>query len=204
MVKWLALVMAAIGLAACGGPKQELPSAQFVSPDEGPGPNYVIGPLDTVTIFVWRQPELTTNVTVRPDGRLTVPLIDDIPATGKTPTELAEAIKLELQTYIQDPVVNVIVTGFTGPFASQVRVIGAAANPQAIPFRANMTVLDALIQVGGLSEFAAADRASLVRFEAGTQQQYRLRLGSLLNGGDISANVALQPGDVIIIPESFF
>lgn len=200
--------VAALALTAACGTKvdRQLPATAFVSPNEGPGADYVIGPLDSLEIFVWRNPELTSNVTVRPDGRISVPLIEDLAATGETPTTLARSIEDKLSRYIQNPIVTVIVSGFQGPFAQQVRVVGAAANPQAIPYRANMTLLDVMIAVGGTTEFAAGNRARLVRFDRdqGSQSEYGVRLDSLLRDGDISANVRIEPGDVIIVPESFF
>ena len=195
--------LVALGMAACSNLDQ-LPSANFVSVNEGPGPDYVIGPLDTVQIFVWRNPEVSTTVTVRPDGRLSVPLIEDLPATGRTPTQLARDIEKKLGVYIQDPIVTVIVSGFNGPFAQQVRIVGQAARPAAIPYRANMTLLDAMISVGGLTDFAAGNRATLVRNVGGQQHAYRVRISDLIRDGKIDANVAILPGDVIIIPESFF
>ncbi len=194
---------AALLLAACAS-HGTLPSAAFVSPKEGPGPDYIIGPLDTLQIFVWRNDEVSTSVTVRPDGRISVPLIDDLPATGKTSTQLAHDIEQALSKYIKDPLVTVMVNGFTGPFAQQVRVVGEAQQPQAIPYRANMTLLDVMIQVGGLTEFAAGNRATLVRMEGGKQKQYHLHIADLVKDGDVRANVEILPGDVIIIPESFF
>lgn len=193
------------GLAGCDlfRPFDSLPPAPFVPPDEGPGPNYLIGPLDSMNIFVWRQPELSVGAIVRPDGRMSMPLIDDLAATGKTPSDLARDIEEELSVYIQGPVVTVVVNGFNGPFSQQVRVLGEAGSPQAIAYRANMTLLDVMIQVGGLTEFAAGDRATLVRFEDGEQREYRLRIESLIKDGDINANVKILPGDVVIIPESF-
>jgi len=183
-----------------------LPPASFVSMQEGPGEEYVIGPLDELTIFVWRNPELGAQVQVRPDGRITTPLITDMPAVGKTPSMLAEDLKLQLSQYIQEPLVSVIVNKFSGTFSQQVRIVGATEKPSSIPFRANMTVLDAMIAVGGLSEFAAGNRARLIRFDktVGKQREFQLRLGDLLKKGDSKANVLLQPGDVIIIPESKF
>jgi len=192
-----------LALAACAR-HDPLPSAQFVSAGEGPGPNYIIGPLDSLQIFVWRNPEVSTSVTVRPDGRISVPLIEDLPATGRTPSELARDIEKQLAVYIQNPIVTVIMSGFNGPFAQQVRIVGEASQPQAIPYRANMTLLDVMIAVGGVTDFAAGNRASLVRFEGGKQHQYSIRIDDLLKDGDISANVNILPGDVIIIPESFF
>lgn len=204
----LALLASATVLAGCASDRAAgtLPPAAFVPPEEGPGAPYVIGPLDQLQIFVWRNPELSTNVSVRPDGRITVPLIEDLGATGKTPTQLADDIEKALAAYIQSPIVSVIVSNYVGPFAQQVRIVGQAAKPAALPYRANMTLLDAMIAVGGLTEFAAGDRARLVRFDkaSGQQREYRVKIESLLEDGKTSANVRLEPGDVIIIPESFF
>lgn len=195
-------------LAACAGRASgpELPPASFVSLSEEPGEEYVIGPLDQLEIFVWRNPELGAKVQVRPDGRITTPLITDMPAVGKTPTMLSQDIKLQLSQYIQDPIVSVIITEFAGTFSQQVRIVGATDQPASIPFRANMTLLDAVIAVGGLSEFAAGNRSRLIRFDriTGNQREHPLRIGDLLRKGDSSANVQLKPGDVIIIPESSF
>ncbi|MGN6357058.1 MAG: XrtA/PEP-CTERM system exopolysaccharide export protein [Novosphingobium sp.] len=200
--------MAALTLTGCagGGGGQQLPSASFVSMQEGPGEEYVIGPLDELTIFVWRNPELGASVQVRPDGRITTPLITDMPAVGKTPSMLAEDLKLQLSQYIQEPLVSVIVNKFAGTFSQQVRVVGATEKPASLPYRANMTLLDAMIAVGGLSEFAAGNRAKLIRFdkESGRQREFAVKLGDLLKKGDSKANVMLMPGDVIIIPESMF
>ena len=200
--------VASLALSGCasGGSGPQLPPASFVAMQEGPGEDYVIGPLDELTIFVWRNPELGASVQVRPDGRITTPLITDMPAVGKTPSMLAEDIKLQLSQYIQQPMVSVIVNKFAGTFSQQVRVIGATTKPASIPYRANMTVLDAMIAVGGLSEYAAGNRAKLIRFdkESGRQREFALRLGDLLRKGESKANVMLKPGDVIIIPESMF
>ena len=191
-------------LAACAQTHDPLPAARFVSPNEGPGPDYIIGPLDSVNIFVWRNQEVSTSVTVRPDGRISVPLIEDLAATGRTPTQLARDIEKKLSVYIRNPIVTVIVGGFNGPFAQQVRIVGEAVSPQAIPYRANMTLLDVMISSGGLTDYADGNRASLVRFENGAQREYTVRISDLIRDGDTSANVAIFPGDVIIIPESFF
>jgi polysaccharide export outer membrane protein len=196
-----------LALSGCAEPVgRHLPAANFVSPQEGPGEDYVIGPMDELTIFVWRNPELGARVQVRPDGRITTPLITDMPATGKTPSMLAQDIQLQLSQYIQDPLVSVIVNRFAGTFSQQVRVVGATGKPASIPYRANMTLLDAMIAVGGMSEFAAGNRAKLVRYDKtnGRQYEYALRLGDLFKKGDSKANVLLMPGDVIIIPESVF
>lgn len=198
-----------IGLAIAGvilllgcSSNDTLPSASPMI--EGPGPEYVIGPLDALSVFVWRNPELSMLVTVRPDGRLSMPLIEDMPAAGKTPTILARDLEAQLKKFVQDPVVTVIVTSFNGPYARQVRVIGEAAKPQAIAYRDNMTLLDAMIAVGGETQFAAGNRATLIRMADKEQKEYRLRIDDLVKNGDISANVSLLPGDVIIIPESWF
>jgi polysaccharide biosynthesis/export protein len=193
------------GCATSGG--TQLPPASFVAMQEGPGEDYVIGPLDELTVSVWRNPELSAEkIQVRPDGRITTPLVSDMPAVGKTPAMLSEDIRLQLSQYIEEPLVSVIVTNFAGTFSQQVRIVGATEKPASIPYRANMTVLDAMIAVGGLSEFAAGNRAKLIRFDkqAGRQKEYGLRLGDLLKRGESEANVMLQPGDVIIIPESMF
>lgn len=202
----LALSAAALSGCASGGGSPQLPPASFVSTEEGPGEEYIIGPLDELTIFVWRNPELGAKVQVRPDGRITTPLITDMPAVGKTPSMLAEDIKLQLSQYIQQPIVSVIVNNFAGTFSQQVRIVGATEKPASIPYRANMTLLDAMISVGGLSEYAAGNKARLVRFDkaSGKQAEYALRIGDLLKKGESNANVRLEPGDVIIIPESMF
>lgn len=199
---------AGLALSGCNGVSSgpQLPPASFVALQEGPGEEYVIGPLDELTIFVWRNPELGASVQVRPDGRITTPLITDMPAVGKTPSMLSEDIKLQLSQYIQEPIVSVIVNKFAGTFSQQVRIVGATEKPASIPFRANMTLLDAMIAVGGLSEFAAGNKARLIRFDkqSGKQKEYAVRIGDLLRKGDTKANVLLMPGDVIIIPESAF
>ena len=167
-------------------------------------PDYIIGPGDNVNIFVWQQPDLSVTVPVRPDGRITTPLAEDVIAAGKTPTQLARDMEQVLSAYVRDPVVTVIVSGIVGPYSQQVRVIGQAANPQAIPFRENMTALDVMIAVGGLTDFAAGNRASIVRVVNGETRQFGVRLSDLVNRGDISANVHMQPGDILVIPETWF
>lgn len=198
----LGLLVAATGLTACSN-RTELPPAKVSQQTAESAPLYRIGPGDQLRIFVWRNPELTTAVPVRPDGRISVPLLEDVVASNKTPTDLAREIEKRLAQYIQDPFVTVIVTGFVGPYTEQIRVVGQATKPQSIPYRANMTVLDAMIAVGGLTEFAAGNRSTLIRSVDGVNKEYRIRINDLLNDGDISANAELLPGDVIIIPESF-
>ncbi len=203
-----ALAMLSLALSGCAtNGDTQLPPASFVAMQEGPGEEYVIGPLDELTINVWRNPELSAEkIQVRPDGRITTPLVTDMPAVGKTPSMLAQDIRLQLSQYVEDPLVSVIVNKFSGTFSQQIRIVGATEKPASIPYRANMTVLDAMIAVGGLSEFAAGNRAKLVRFDkqSGHQKEYALRLSDLLKKGETKANVMLQPGDVIIIPESMF
>jgi polysaccharide export outer membrane protein len=190
----------ALTLTACAG-YQEAPSAPGKFSDT---PQYRIGPHDKLTLFVWRNPELSTSVPVRPDGRISVPLIEDLEAAGKTPTQLARDIEGALGEYVQNPVVTVIVTGFVGPFDQQVRVVGEAAEPKAIPFREHMTVLDLMIEVGGLTDFAAGNRAVIVRLTDNGQAKFSVRLDDLLKDGDVSANAAVLPGDILIIPQSWF
>lgn len=194
-------------ITGCGGAGQELPPASFATTEEGPSEEYVIGPLDQITIHVWRNPELSAeDIQVRPDGRITIPLVRDMPAVGKTATKLQDDIRDQLAQYIEQPIVSVIVNEFSGTFNQQIRIVGSTEQPASLPYRANMTVLDAMIAVGGLSEFAAGNRAKLIRLdrESGEQNEYRLRLKDLLKKGDSKANVTLKPGDVIIIPESTF
>jgi polysaccharide export outer membrane protein len=199
--------LAAMLLSGCGGGgRPELPSATVATNRDAPTDEYIIGPLDQLQVFVWRNPELSAEVQVRPDGRITTPLISDMPAAGKTPAMLADDLKYALGEYIKDPIVSVIVKNFNGQFSQQIRVVGATEKPASMPYRAGMTVLDAMISVGGLSEFASGNRARLVRQDKRTNRQveFKLRLSDLLKNGDISANVKLEPGDVIIIPESMF
>jgi polysaccharide export outer membrane protein len=144
------------------------------------------------------------TVPVRPDGKITTPLVEDLPASGRTPTQLAREIEIALAKYIQSPVVTVIVTGFVGPYSEQIRVLGQAARPQALPYRENMTLMDVMIAVGGITDFAAGNKASILRVTDGRSQQLAVRLVDLVRWGDLSANVAMRPGDVLVIPQSFF
>jgi polysaccharide biosynthesis/export protein len=189
-------------LSACA---QEPQSGAAASPaamgEEG---DYLIGPGDTLQVFVWQNPELSVTVPVRPDGRISLPLLQDVSATQKTPAQLAQDIKKGLSTYLHDPNVTVIVTEFVGPYSQQVRVIGEAAEPKAIPYRTNMSVLDVMISVGGLTQFAAGNRAVIVRNSGGEQRKVPVRLDDLLKDGDVSANVPIMPGDVLVIPQSWF
>lgn len=165
--------------------------------------SYVIGAGDTLGIVVWRNPELSTSVPVRPDGKISTPLVDELVAQGKTSTQIAREIEKRLSAYVRDPVVTVVVTGFTGPFSEQIRVVGQAVRPQFLPFRQRMTVLDVMIAAGGLTDFADGNGASIVRTSEGNKQ-YSVRLGDLIKRGDVSANVEMRPGDILIIPQSLF
>ncbi len=186
-------------------------SGPFWGPTYPPAPkeaatadyNYHIGPLDVVNVIVWRNPELSMSVPVRPDGKLTTPLIEDVPALGKTPTELGRDLEKALVKYIRDPVVTVVVTNFVGPASEQIRVIGEATKPQILAYRKDMTLLDVMIAVGGLTDFADGNAASVFRIADGGKL-YSVRLKDLVKRGDISANVAMWPGDIVIIPQSWF
>ena len=189
-------------VAACASPKSEtvtVPATPAAEQSE-----YRIGPGDTLQVFVWNQPELTVTVPVRPDGMISTPLISGVPAEGKTATQLAKDLEAALSEFVRNPTVSVMVTGFVGAYADQIRVVGQASKPQSLPYRANMTLLDVMIAVGGLAEFAAGNRAVLVRTQDGKQTRTTVRLRDLLDKGDISANAPMRPGDVLIIPESRF
>ncbi len=194
-------------LVACGGATATLPSngsANAGNSDTTDQTNYQIGPGDVLDIFIWRNPEISAEVPVRPDGKISTPLVEDMRAVGKTPSELARDMEAVLAKYIKSPSVNVIVIEFRGTFERQIRVVGQAANPQSIAYREGMTVLDLIIAVGGLGEFAAGNRAKLVRSVNGEHTEYRVRLDDLLNKGKMKYNIEIEPGDVLIIPESFF
>jgi polysaccharide export outer membrane protein len=199
MVACVSLALAAVLLAGCqSNPYPPAPQAA-ATPDY----LYKIGPLDGVNVIVWRNPELSTSVPVRPDGKITAPLIEDLPALGKDSTTLARDIEKALSKYIRDPVVTVIVTGFNGPYPEQIRVVGEAQKPQALPYRQGMTLLDLMIAVGGLTDFADGNNASIMRTSEGGKQ-YSVRLKDLVKRGDISANVDVKPGDILLIPQSWF
>jgi polysaccharide export outer membrane protein len=205
----LAIAGGSVALGGCASTSptgNTLPPAAFVGQQNEASEKYIIGALDELTVFVWRNEELGAKVQVRPDGRITTPLITDMVAVGKTPAELAEDIKKVLTKYISDPLVSVMVDKFQGTFSQQIRIVGATEKPASLPYRANMTLLDAMIEVGGLSEFAAGDRARLIRQDkkTGSQKQYDLKIARLIKRGDTKANVRLEPGDVIIIPETMF
>jgi polysaccharide export outer membrane protein len=203
MMKRLALAgafLSSLLLGGCASTGSAVPAGQAAAPS----PDYLIGPGDALNIIVWRNPEVSMSVPVRPDGKITTPLVEDLPASGKTSTELARDIEKALAKFIQQPVVTVIVTSFVGTYSEQIRVIGQAAKPQSLPYRRDMSLMDVLIAVGGVTEFASGNRASIIRNIDGRQQKLAVRLDDLIKSGDMSANLAMRPGDVLVIPESFF
>ena len=169
----------------------------------GAGPEYIIGPGDVVQVFVWRNPELSTTVPVRPDGKISTPLVDDMVAVGKTPSALAQDMEAVLAEYVRSPKVNIIVTEPASRF-SQIRVVGQVQKPQALAYREGMTVLDAILEVGGLTPFAAGNRARIVRKVDEKDVEIKLNLDDLLNKGDLKENLEVQPGDVLVVPQSYF
>lgn len=191
------------GLAGCSGTTpltSDLPGAvQPAAVNE-----YIIGPGDRINVFVWRNEDISVTVPVRPDGKISTPLVEDMQAVGKTPTQLARDIEAVLSEFVRAPQVNVIVEEFVGTFGEQIRVVGQAAEPQALPYRERLTLLDVMIEVGGLTEFASGNRARIVRTENGQRREIRVRLNDLLNDGDMNQNIAMRPGDVVVIPGSFF
>ena len=199
LVRGVVPALAAAVLVGCA--TTELPPAPVnaASPDY----NYIIGAGDTVNIVVWRNPELSMSVPVRPDGKLAAPLIEDLVAQGKDPTTLAREIEKHLSKFVREPIVTVIVGGFVGPYSEQIRVVGEAAKPQALPYKQKMTLLDVMIVVGGITDFADGNKAVLLRTSEGNKQ-YSVRLRDLLKRGDFSANVEVKPGDVLIVPQSWF
>lgn len=169
---------------------------------DAPGLRYKIGPLDALNIVVWRNPELSGPVTVRPDGFISMPLLGELRAAGRTPSELSQDIRASLSKVVIDPVVSVVVTGFQGVYGEQIRIVGEATRPQAVAFRQDMTLLDVMIQVGGITDFADGNAAILIRGSDGGKQ-YSIRLKDLLKRGDISANVAVAPGDIVMVPQGW-
>ena len=199
------LALAALtALAGCGAYNRDLPPAPTRVSAPAMQTLYKLGPLDQIEIFVWRAPELSSTVTVRPDGKLALPLIPELQASGKTTDELARDITAKLKTYVREPLVTVLVRNFSGSFDQQVRVIGSTKAPGALPYRSGMSVLDVVIGMGGLQEDADGNGSVLVRRQDGKRLSYALRLDDLVRDGDISANVPVLPGDVVIIPQSRF
>jgi polysaccharide export outer membrane protein len=197
----IAAAWLAICCAGCGGAPVQTGGAQ---PADEVRTEYLIGPGDMLQVFVFNHPELSVTVPVRPDGYVSTPLVEDIAAVGKTPTALARDVESMLAEYVRSPTVNIIVTAFQGEYQQQVRVVGQAANPQALSYRNGMTLLDVMIAVGGLTEFASGNRAKLIRQTTTGPVELSVKLRDLLNDGDIDANMPVQPGDVIVVPESIF
>jgi polysaccharide export outer membrane protein len=190
-----------LGMLAAGCSTTNLPPAPAVAPSSDY--SYIIGAGDSLNIIVWRNPELSMSVPVRPDGKVAAPLVDELLAQGKTPPELARDVEKKLATFVRDPIVTVLVTGFVGPYSEQIRVVGEAARPLFLPYKLKMTLLDVMIAVGGLTDFADGNRAIIQRTSDGGKQ-YSVRLKDLIKRGDISANVEMRPGDILIIPQSLF
>lgn len=203
VLQWLTCILASIfvlAISGCATSTMPAPTEESAAVNH----DYLIGAGDTVNVIVWRNPEVSMVASVRPDGKITTPLVEDVVAIGKTSTELARDIEKALGKFIQQPVVTVIVTGFSGPYEEQIRVIGQAAKPQALPYRKGMSLMDVMIAVGGITEFASGNKANIIRTVDGKQQKFNVRLNDLIKEGDISANVPVRPGDVLVIPQSFF
>ena len=200
----LMIVAIAAVLVSCVSGRPSYNASEIPGAAASQSAYYEIGPGDSLQIFVWDHEDLSTEVQVRPDGKISTPLVEDLQAAGRTPTELARDIETVLKEYVRSPVVTVIMQGFVGEGAQQVRIVGQAVTPSAIPYKQGMTVLDVMIAVGGLSEFAAGNKARLVRMTADGEVEIRVRLKDLLNDGDVRQNIAMMPGDVLIIPQSFF
>ena len=209
----VALLIVALSVAGCSSARPSVvPAVAARTPDNmqptsnTPNDQYVIGAGDSLSVFVYRNPDLSEpGVSVRPDGRISVPLIEDITASGKTPTQLAREIEGRLKKYVQDPNVTVIVRSFVGPSDRQIKVIGEATEPAAIPYRDHMTLLDVMIATKGLTKYAAGNRAEIIRRDPdGKQTAINVKLDNLIKDGDISQNMEMQPGDTLIIPQSWF
>ena len=197
----LCMLLVALVFAVAGCATSSFPPAPVSASTQDY--SYVIGPGDALNIIVWRNPELSLSVPVRPDGKITTPLVDELVVQGKNSVDVAREIEKLLGKFVRDPVVTVIVTGFVGPYSEQVRVVGEAAKPQVLAYRQQMTLLDVMIAVGGLTDFAAGNNATILR-GGKDGKQYSVRLKDLIKRGDISANVEMRPGDILIIPQSFF
>lgn len=194
-------VISALILSSCANTTVSRPSQDLAKEVVA---EYRIGPGDRLSVMVWKNPDLSMAVPVRPDGKITTPLVQDLLASGRTPSELAREIEAILAKYVHDPIVTVVVTDFVGRYTEQVRVIGQATKPQALSYREGMSLMDVLISVGGITEFAAGNRASIIRHSEGQSQKVAVRIDDLIRNGDISANMKMKPGDILVIPESFF
>ena len=194
------LALVAATLAACKTAPPHPPAPALASAGDY---TYIIGAGDNLNVSVWRNPELSMVVPVRPDGKIAAPLVEELQAQGKTPVQVARDIEQALSKYVRDPIVTVLVTGFVGPYSEQIRVVGEAARPQALSYKQKMTLLDVMIVVGGLTDFADGNRATILRTSDGGKQ-YTVRLKDLIKRGDVSANVEMRPGDILIVPQSLF
>jgi polysaccharide export outer membrane protein len=199
--RWMLVLLATAWLAGCAGNGPKFPPAPVVAATSDY--NYIVGPGDNLNIIVWRNPDLSLSVPVRPDGKVSTPLVDELVAQGKTSVQIARDVEQAISKFVRDPIVTVIVTGFVGPYSEQIRVVGEAAKPQALPYKQKMTLLDVMIAVGGLTDFADGNSASILRASDGGKQ-YAVRIKDLIKRGDISANVEMKPGDVLIIPQGWF
>ncbi len=200
----LATVMTIQLLVGCGSSRPTYKSGELPAESTGESSDYAIGPGDSLQIFVWDHVDLSTGVQVRPDGKISTPLVEDLQAAGRTPTQLARDIEGVLEEYVRTPVVTVIMQGFVGEGGQKIRVVGQAIAPRALQYREGMTVLDVMIEVGGLAEFAAGNRAKIIRRTDGGEIKIKVRLDDLLNDGEIAENIRMRPGDILIIPQSFF
>ena len=201
-VRWALVALVASLVTACSWFSPAFPAAPALAMPSTDY-NYIIGPGDSLNIIVWRNPELSMTVPVRPDGKLTTPLIDELSVQGKTSVEVAREVETLLAKFVRDPVVTVIVTGFVGPYSEQIRVVGEAMKPQVLPYKNKMTVLDVMIAVGGLTDFADGNAATILRTAEG-DKRYAVRLKDLIKRGDVSLNVEMRPGDILIIPQGWF
>lgn len=201
MRRWFAVVAVASTAWLAGCASNDFPPAPASAAVDNY--SYIIGPGDTINVVVWRNPELSTSTPVRPDGKIAAPLVDELKVAGKNSIEVARDIEKVLGKYVRDPVVTVVVTGFVGPYSQQIRVVGEAAKPQFLPYKQDMTLLDVMIAVGGLTDFADGNAATILRSAEGNKQ-YAVRLKDLIKRGDVSANVQVRPGDILIIPQSIF
>lgn len=198
------LLLAAASVVVLSGCASTGVSASAASNMPASSTDYLIGAGDALNVIVWRNPEVSMLVTVRPDGKISTPLVEDLVADGKTPSVLAREIEAKLAKFIQSPVVTVVVTSFSGPYQQQIRVIGQASKPAAMAYRQGMTLMDVMIAVGGMTDFAAGNKANIIRDTDGKQVKINVHLNDLLKDGDISANMSVKPGDILVIPQSLF
>jgi polysaccharide export outer membrane protein len=200
LIKLVMLLYASILLHGCASTNEP----EETTKEDATTPYYLIGAGDTLNLFIWGNPDLSGEFTVRPDGRLTTPLVEDVVASGRTPSQLARVMEQKLSRYIKNPVVTVTVTGFVGRHDEQIRIVGEVTTPLTIPYRENITVLDVVIAAGGLTEFAAGNRATIARTINSKRQKISVRLKDLVTDGDLSANIRMYPGDVLFVPEAWF